>query len=503
MTGKKENRQQKKESNQLSLFDPGMNSTTSLESQDKSKKSINSELTVPPVSDSYGKVGKSENSHVTDKNYDSSAEVYSVTSLLNAVNLDLDEKFKTIFVEGEIGGIGQRKNVYYFSLKDENSLIECVLFLWKTKVDFPLEEGLKVRLKGYLNIYTARGKLSFNVQKIEPVGTGSLNAAFERLKKKLAAEGLFDEKHKKKIPKFPECVGIITSPQGAAFRDIVKVASRRMGTKIILSGAQVQGRTAPQDIIDAFKRLQKLPVEVIICGRGGGSAEDLSCFNDEQLVREVFASEIPIVSAVGHETDFTLMDFVADKRAATPTEAAEIVFPDKREISRNLKQYESRITTVVSWIMESGQGKLSRLMLKLGTPEHLLDTKAQLLDSMEIRMERAARMLLRNRMEKLDHLSRKFNAFDIREVLNDCKIRHESLTSSLNSVINSKITESRENLSLLDTKLNALDPMKVLNRGYAVVRKPDGEILRDSVDVSKGDLIKITLSNGQLNASVE
>ncbi|MBU1220705.1 exodeoxyribonuclease VII large subunit [Myxococcota bacterium] len=430
--------------------------------------------------------------------------VYTVSDFINSLNLVLEKNFSRVWIEGEIGNISSRNNVRYFSIKDSKSLIDCVLFVWKTKIDFNLEEGLKVRVRGYLNVFPSRGKLSFNVEIIEQTGAGSLNAAFELLKKKLEKEGLFDEKYKKKLPAFPRRVAVITSPEGAALRDILKVASGRIAAEIIIVPAVVQGKNAPDDIVRALGTVSRMEdIDVVICGRGGGSAEDLSCFNDEKVARAIFECRVPVVSAVGHQTDFTLADFTADRRAATPTEAAEIVFSDKILLKRTLSQYSNRLIHSISLHMEARKRKMAQIALKMGDPGHFLDMKAQELDQFSMRMERAVSSSVRIRRMQLERLKSSVLKFDVRGYYRRGERSLIILTNRMNQAVLKNTTNCEILIGSLKTRLSGLDPMKVLERGYAMVRDSEGTIITDSSMVEKGENLTIHLRKGKLEALVE
>ncbi len=377
---------------------------------------------------------------------------------------DLTPQFTDIYVHGEISNF---KNHYgtghlYFTLKDEASAIRCVMFRSSAvRLKFAPENGTKVTVHGRISAYPRDGQYQIYCDSMEPSGIGALYKAYEQLKKKLSEEGLFDESHKKKIPAFPSSVGVITSATGAAVRDIVNVTSRRYPpAEILIYPATVQGKEAAPSVIRALTYFNKVrPVDVIIVGRGGGSIEDLWAFNDEALARAVFASEIPVISAVGHETDFTICDFVADLRAPTPSAAAELAVPDIEELKGRIASYFARSDIAVRSKIESYRQSV----------EHFKSSRV-LTDPMAF---------IEDRILQLGTLS-------------------DRLAVALNKTLDDKTSR----LSLASGMLNTLSPLSVLSRGYGVVTSGDGNIVKSVKNVKAGDKITVSLADGDVKADV-
>lgn len=391
---------------------------------------------------------------------------FSVSQVNEYVKMLLDSSsvMSDLWVVGEISNF---KNHYstghlYFSLKDESSIIKCVMFRGNaSQLRFVPEDGMKVLIHGRVSSYTARGEYQIYADSMQPDGIGALAKAFEQLKIKLGAEGLFDSAHKKQIPAMPTRVGVITSASGAAIHDILNVSGRRApGVEIVIYPAQVQGEMAPRSLCGGIRYFnEKSPVDVIIIGRGGGSIEDLWEFNDEMLARYIYASNIPVVSAVGHETDFTICDFVSDLRAPTPSAAAEIVFPNMLGIYENVKQLRGILDMKAQKRVEHCKKQISLLSsrLELCSPDRVLNQK----------------------MMNVAYLC-------------------DKLENQKDSIFNKK----KNQLSLLYSRLNAADPMTLTSKGYAVVSR-GGEVVVRAKGLSDGDKIRIDFSDGKINATVE
>lgn len=369
-----------------------------------------------------------------------------------------------VAVRGELsnvrvyGGSGH----IYFTLKDEKSAIAATMFGGAGKLAFRPENGMKVLCVGRVSVFVRDGQYRLYAESIEPDGVGSLAAAFEQLKRKLEAEGLFDPAHKKRIPKIPFRVGVITAENGAAVRDIINVTQRRFPpAQILLAPATVQGPSAPAELIRALHLLDDGGLcDVILIGRGGGSMEDLWCFNDEQLAREIFACRTPIISAVGHETDFTICDFVADLRAPTPSAAAELAVPDVRELLRKFDNLQNRLTGLVGTRLQLLSQQLQALASRpvLASPQAYLDDKRMGLAQTEERLHRAMDLFLERRAQQLH---------------------------------------------VLEEKVRTLNPLAVLERGYAVVYDEAGGILRDASALAPGDRFTVRLAEGTLRGRKE
>lgn len=373
-----------------------------------------------------------------------------------------DRTLRAVTVRAEISNFTRHSTGHlYFTLKDSEGQIKAVMFRSVAmRMAFMPESGMKVTVHGQVSVYPRDGTYQIYVFSMQPDGIGALYLAYEQMKERLSAEGLFDQAHKRPIPRIPERIGVITSPTGAAVRDIINVITRRFPlAKIYLYPALVQGEGAEESLISALDYLDRSGLcDVLIIGRGGGSIEDLWAFNSERLARRIYAASVPIISAVGHETDFTICDFVADMRAPTPSAAAEIAVPDKREIMMRIDGYNERSAAALRALVRASRDRLSLILEKdaLRSPASLLDKKK---DAVSELFEKATRY--------------------IGEVIDNARL----------------------DFSLLAQKLNALSPLSVLSRGYSVVDK-GGEVVRRKDQLSSGDEIKIRLSDGEIEARV-
>lgn len=375
-----------------------------------------------------------------------------------------DTRLNDIYVVGEISNF---KNHYasghlYFTLKDNDASIRCVMFRgFASRVKFRIEDGLKVILRGRVSIYEKDGQYQFYAEEMHPDGLGDISLQFEQIKEKLSKEGLFDAENKRPIPKFPKRIAVITSPTGAAVQDIMNILSRRWRLcEILLCGVSVQGENAVPEMLDALERVCSLSsCDLIIIGRGGGSIEDLWAFNSEALARKIYESPIPVISAVGHETDFTICDFVADLRAPTPSAAAELAVPDETEILSKLKNYSSLLKTNL-------ENKLSTEKSKF----NLLSTSAFFKNPIQ--------QIIEKRYQEIDVIG-------------------DRLLSAYKNILNNYKTRMGSNFA----KLDALSPLKVLSRGFAVAQKTD-RVVSSVNDLNCGDDFVLRLSDGSLNCKV-
>ncbi len=397
--------------------------------------------------------------------------VYTVQEVTRYIRqrLDEDEVLRDVYVKGELSNLSQPTSGHlYFTLKDEFSELQCVMFRERNlDLRFIPEDGMSVIVRGHISVYEKRGRYQLYVEEMQETGIGALYHAFEQLKKKLKEEGLFDVVYKKPIPSFPRRIGIITSPTGAAIRDMLKITKKRFPhVHILLAPVAVQGEEAPAQIVRAIQLMNRYSTErekidVLIVGRGGGSIEELWAFNEESVAREIFSSGIPVISAVGHETDFTIADFVADKRAATPSEAAELVVPDSREIEKNLRSLELR-------------------------------TRQNLFKAIEY---------YRKRLESIEKsiLFRKPT-----ERINQYRQTLDELKRSIVAEITHLVTVQSKSLQALMGKLDALSPLAILERGYSISSKlPEGKIVRSITDISVGDTLKVLFKDGAAVSEVK
>ncbi|HUU26210.1 MAG TPA: exodeoxyribonuclease VII large subunit [archaeon] len=391
-------------------------------------------------------------------------QVYTVSGLTRELKALVEESFPPVWVEGEISNFKHHSSGHmYFSLKDEGATLRCVFFRqYNMRLRYRPEDGMKVLAFGELTVYEPSGQYQLVVAELRPRGVGELQLAFEQLKIRLQAEGLFDPEHKKPIPQFPEVVGVVTSSTGAVIRDIISVIRRRCPpVRIVLYPARVQGEGAAAEIAEGIRAFGRWGgADVLIVGRGGGSIEDLWAFNEEEVARAIYESPVPVVSAVGHETDFTIADFVADLRAPTPSAAAEFVVSDAAELS---SQVES-------------------LVRSLTRAQHsLLETSAQ----------------------QLDELERGLSAARLLERLKIFRTLCQALEYRLRRAIAAKLTARKSEWLRLRGALSALNPAAVLDRGFSLVRKPSGAVVRDAVQVAVGEVLEVILSRGLLDCRVE
>lgn len=377
--------------------------------------------------------------------------------------LDGDRNLQTVFLRGEISNLTDhyRSGHIYLTLKDERSAIKAVMFAGSAgRLKFRPKDGMKVIVRGRVSLYDVTGTYQLYIDDMQPDGLGALNLAFEQLKKKLLAEGLFDEAHKKPLPRFPQKIGVITSPTGAAVQDILRILERRYpAAEIIMCPVSVQGENAPKELTEAVMRFDKAKcADVIIIGRGGGSIEDLWAFNDESLARAIYNCSIPVVSAVGHETDFTICDFVSDVRASTPSAGAELVSPEISELMSSFVYY----------------GRTIR-------------------DAMNER--------LRNEKDRLIRLKSSRALRSPQELINIRRMRLDLLCGRMKSSFSAQLADKKHSLVRSASKLDSLSPLKVLSRGYAVATK-DNSVIRSIYDAETDDKIEILLQDGKLECTV-
>jgi exodeoxyribonuclease VII large subunit len=432
--------------------------------------------------------------------------VLAVSELVRAARVVLEARFADVRVEGEISGLKRSGNGHlYFCLKDAEAQLECVMFSREAgRLRFKVVDGLQVRCRGRLTIFEGRGRFQMTVTGMEPAGAGALALAFEQLKQKLAAEGLFDPARKRRLPFLPRRIGVVTSPQGAVIRDIVRIAHRRGPVSILLAPAAVQGATAPQEIITSLRQLATIAdIELVIVARGGGSLEDLWAFNDEGLARVIAAYHVPVISAVGHETDFTISDFVADVRAPTPSAAAELAVPVASELLGELAILGRRLGRGAQAELRARRLGLERMRARVGDPRRLIDQRRQLVDELGARGAQAVRADLgRHRVAVRALEARLFRAHPQRRIA-DQRAALAALERRLVGVIGGFMGRRRRVLEGISGKVEALSPLKVLERGYSLARGPDGRLLTSAAGLAPGDAVKVTLRDGELDTRVE
>src|SRR3984957_17274406 len=435
--------------------------------------------------------------------------IWAVRDLVAAVRTHVEREYGDTWVEGEISNFRAHDSGHlYFTLKDQNSQIRAVMFRSQARLlRFRLENGMQVVLRGRVTIFEDRGELQISAEYLEPKGAGALQVAFEQLKAKLEAEGLFDSARKKAIPMLPRRIGIVTSPQAAALRDILNILLRRHHTaSILIFPAQVQGEVASVEVSAGVRYFNKArSVDVIIVARGGGSAEDLVAFNNEALARIVAASEIPVISAVGHETDFTIIDFVADLRAPTPSAAAEMVIRSRQEVEEQAEGLRQRLLRAVRYRLLMGRQALTELA-QHGAFARMVDVinrRQQKLDELKNRLERGERQILEQDRRRVETAAAAIRHYDVRRMLSSVHKELDARVAGMLAAARTILLRRRGELNQLSGQLEALSPLAILDRGYALVFDSSGVLLKDANQVKAGDEISARLAKGSLTATVE
>lgn len=436
-------------------------------------------------------------------------KVWSVSELTARIRDLLAGEFSNIFVEGEVSNLRQAQSKHlYFTLKDAKAQIRCVCFYQQARLlKFRPEDGLHATVRGSIGVYEARGEYQIYVEHIEPVGVGALQLAFEQLKARLAAEGLFDASRKKPLPVLPRRIGIITSPSGAAIRDFLRILSRRFpNAHVVLYPARVQGDEAKKDIVEAIRYLdRKQLVDVMVLARGGGSLEDLWAFNEEIVARAIAASTIPVISAIGHETDFTIADFVADVRASTPSNAAEIVVRARQEFLAQIASFEQQLAQRMRYVLLEQRHRVQELAThpSFRRLEDLLRQGQQRLDEITGRLAEVLQARLRVARQRFTVAETRIAAFDLRGRIPPLWLRLEQRASELRARIERALLTQRQRLERLMLQLDERSPLRVLERGYAIVTDAAGTVVRDAAQVGIGDELGIQLHRGWLAAEVK
>ncbi|MFZ0523672.1 MAG: exodeoxyribonuclease VII large subunit [Candidatus Acidiferrales bacterium] len=478
---------------------------------------------------------------------------WKVSELTAHIREMLESALPDVWVEGEVSNCHAAQSGHcYFTLKDAKAQIRCVCFRDQMRgLKFKPEDGLHISVRGALSVYDARGEYQIYVTNIEPVGLGALQLAFEQLKKKLHAEGLFDQARKKPLPVLPRCIGVVTSPTGAAIRDILRVLRRRFpNAQVSVYPAKVQGTGAAAEIVQGlqyFNRAQS--VDVLILARGGGSLEDLWAFNEEVLARAIFASEIPVITGVGHETDFTIADFVADLRAPTPSAAAEIVVKSREEFERHIAEHQRHLIQQMRYRFSQWRHRVRDLQTHRGFREleRVLRARRQQLDEMSnslaigLRLRlamarqriteanahvasfdlRARATVLRRHVEQqrgslsaaldrvvarkhrhLNVVQMRFAALDLRARVGALRRRWERDTAELQVRLDRALITKRRKLEAAFTRLEERSPFRILERGYAIAYDASGKVLRSPDQVALGDDISVRVAQGELGATV-
>lgn len=430
----------------------------------------------------------------------------TVTELNHQVRHLLEASFMQAWVEGELSSFSRPSSGHwYFTLKDNRCQVRCAMFRgFNQRIRTLPKEGDQVRIRGKVSLYENRGDYQIIAEHIEPAGLGALQQAFEALKQKLQQEGLFDEGRKKPIPALPRHIGVVTSPTGAAIHDILTVLRRRFpAVGVTLYPAVVQGQAAAADIVQAIERAQAHGrADVLIVGRGGGSLEDLWCFNEETVARAIASCTIPTVSAVGHEVDFTIADFVADLRAPTPSAAAEKLVPDQRDWLNQLTSQQSRIQQSMRRLLQRSGLALSQLSGRLRDPRRELLDRAQRLDELEMRLKNSRRHWLDGARQTLDNADKRLKLQSPRRQLDRHQEQLQRLSDQLQQATRRRFRLWQDSLAHQGQALHLVSPLATLSRGYAIVQTPDQSVVHDAAELAPNDQIRARLGRGSVEATV-
>lgn len=434
--------------------------------------------------------------------------IFTVSELNRTVRDVLEANFADVWVEGELSNLAMpRSGHMYFSLKDARCQVRCAMFRSRNqRLTFTPADGLQVLVHAQIGLYEERGEYQLIVEQMESAGDGRLRLAFEQLKQRLAAEGLFEQRHKKPIPGLPRQLGVITSPTGAAIRDILSVLKRRFpGLPVIIYPTAVQGEQAADQIVAALARAnRRRECDTLILSRGGGSLEDLWPFNEERVARAIFASELPIVVGVGHEIDFTIADLVADLRAPTPSASAELVSPDQSQLFDQFMASEERLKRQMLGLLNFQRQRLNWIGKRLIHPGRRLQNLAQRLDELQARMFGAGRQTLRARGARLAEARARLYGLNPIHTLRAQESMRRTLQLRLHNAIRTSLKERHATLMALAATLNAVSPKATLNRGYAVVRRvADGRLVKAARQLRAGEHIEAELAEGKIEAIVE
>jgi exodeoxyribonuclease VII large subunit len=435
--------------------------------------------------------------------------IWTVRDLVSAVRTHVEREYSDLWVEGEISNFRQQDSGHvYFTLKDPGAQLRVVMFRSSARLlRFRPDNGMQIVLRGRVTIYEDRGELQIAAEYLEPKGAGALQVAFEQLKAKLEAEGLFDPARKKPIPTLPRRIGVVTSPQAAALRDILNILRRRHHTaNVLIYPAQVQGEAARVEVSAGIRYFNRMDsVDVIIVARGGGSAEDLAAFNHEGLARTIASSRLPVISAVGHETDFTIVDFVADLRAPTPSAAAELVIRSRQEVEDHAESLRQRLLRAMRYRLLINRQGLTDLahhgaFLRM---RDAINQRQQKLDDLNYRMERGERQLLERHRRRWELAAAAVRHYDVRRMLSAIRKELHGCVGALSTGVRAVLSRKQSRLDQVAGRLEALSPLAILDRGYALVFDGSGRLLKEAAQVEVGDEISARLAKGTVTASVK
>ncbi len=426
----------------------------------------------------------------------------TVSQLTRRIKALLEENLGRVLVQGEISSLARPSSGHiYFTLKDQDSQIKAALFKGNAaKIPFEIENGQELLAEGRVSVYGPRGEYQLIVERLQPIGVGALQLAFEQLKDKLKRRGWFEERHKKELPYIPKGIGVVTSPTGAVIKDILNTLDRRFDSiPVLIAPCMVQGDGAAQAIARQIEKLDQNPdIEVIIVGRGGGSLEDLWAFNEEIVAEAIFNAETPIISAVGHETDFSLADFVADLRAPTPTAAAELVAPIKDELLEGLAHTEGRLNLAFANQFSQTAQRLKSLKKRLKSPEWIIQTRTQRVDELALRLKQAMDKNLKSLENQLLGINKdlKHQAPTLR--LERLETRRKALFSRLDLGMKQNVRAAEKSWAEASSLLNSLSPLAVLDRGYSLTQDKEDKLIESVAQVKVGEELVVSLKDGKI-----
>ncbi|WP_429159347.1 exodeoxyribonuclease VII large subunit [Aeromonas media] len=447
--------------------------------------------------------------HLDESSQSRQQQIFTVTRLNSAVRMILEQDLGLVWLTGELSNLAMPSSGHwYFSLKDMSAQVRCAMFKGNNRrVPFRPQDGMQVLVQARVSLYEPRGDYQLIIESMQPAGDGMLALRFEELKRRLGAEGLFDEGRKRPLPREPRAVGLVTSATGAALHDMLTVLGRRApDLPVFIYPTQVQGSAAIGQIVSAIALAnRRAEVDVLIVGRGGGSLEDLWCFNEEAVARAIAHSAIPVVSAVGHEVDVTISDFAADLRAPTPSAAAELVAPDRSARAQRLVHLKQRLVQAISRRQTAARHGFVLLQKRLDhqDPKRRLEQQSQRLDELSGRLQQLLNLRLHQGERRLANLELRLQARSPSTLLAAGKRRHQLAQERLHTLMNKRQDLAAHRLAMLSARLDGISPLATLGRGYSITRTPSGEVISRAAQVSPGQQLVTTLAEGALRVRVE
>ena len=447
--------------------------------------------------------------HLDESSQSRQQQIFTVTRLNSAVRMILEQDLGLVWLTGELSNLAMPSSGHwYFSLKDISAQVRCAMFKGNNRrVPFRPQDGMQVLVQARVSLYEPRGDYQLIIESMQPAGDGMLALRFEELKRRLGAEGLFDEGRKRPLPREPRAVGLVTSATGAALHDMLTVLERRApDLPVFIYPTQVQGSAAISQIVAAITLAnRRAEVDVLIVGRGGGSLEDLWCFNEEAVARAIAGSAIPVVSAVGHEVDVTISDFAADLRAPTPSAAAELVAPDRSARAQRLVHLKQRLLQAISRRQTAARHGFALLQKRLDhqDPKRRLEQQSQRLDELSGRLQQLLNLRLHQGERRLANLELRLQSRSPEKLLAAGKRRHQLAQERLHTLMNKRQDLAAHRLAMLSARLDGISPLATLGRGYSITRTPSGEVISRAAQVSPGQQLVTTLAEGSLRVRVE